>query len=76
MSGRQGSVRSHRIARWFAVMGLGLCTVGSFSVGRTGAAESSSIPLAMSQGDRENRTWMWFCPDLGRAGKHCTYPDS
>jgi hypothetical protein len=57
-------------------MGLGLCTVGSFSVGRTGAAESSSIPLAMSQGDRENRTWMWFCPDLGRAGKHCTYPDS
>src|SRR5947209_15244873 len=29
--------------------------------------EVTFTPLAMPQGNTENRTGMWFCPDLGKA---------
>jgi lysophospholipase L1-like esterase len=31
------------------------------------ADEITFTPLAMNQGNTENRTGMWFCPDLGKA---------
>src|SRR5258708_8269380 len=31
------------------------------------AAENTFTPLDMPQGNTENRTGMWFCPDLGKA---------
>jgi lysophospholipase L1-like esterase len=31
------------------------------------AAEITFTPLSMNQGNTENRTGMWFCPDLGKA---------
>src|SRR6516162_8037560 len=30
-------------------------------------ADVTFTPLEMPQGDTENRTGMWFCPDLGKA---------
>src|SRR3974390_1053387 len=30
-------------------------------------AETTFTPLSMNQGNTENRTGMWFCPDLGKA---------
>src|ERR1700741_2050779 len=30
-------------------------------------AEITFAPLEMNQGNTENRTGMWFCPDLGKA---------
>src|SRR5262249_47024518 len=45
---------------------LCFCVLGIFfPISRLGAAESRFIPLSMPQGDSENRTGMWFCPDLG-----------
>lgn len=35
--------------------------------GPLSSAEITFLPLAMPQGDTENRTGMWFCPDLGKA---------
>ena len=32
------------------------------------AEEATFTPLSMPQGNTENRTGMWFCPDLGQAG--------
>jgi len=36
-------------------------------VGHAWAVEPTFFPLSMNQGDSENRTGMWFCPDLGKA---------
>src|SRR5580704_12212965 len=33
------------------------------------AAEVNFTPLDMPQGNTENRTGMWFCPDLGKASE-------
>lgn len=35
--------------------------------GVASAGEVTFTPLSMPQGDTENRTGMWFCPDLGKA---------
>jgi lysophospholipase L1-like esterase len=35
--------------------------------GAVSAADVTFTPLAMSQGDTESRTGMWFCPDLGKS---------
>src|SRR4051812_21653080 len=35
-------------------------------VGSSHGAEFTFTPLSMPQGDTENRTGMWFCPDLGQ----------
>ncbi len=35
--------------------------------GSASAAEITFTPLDMAQGNTENRTGMWFCPDLGAA---------
>src|SRR5262249_48388890 len=40
----------------------------ALAVGPATAAEITSKPLDMPQGNTENRTGMWFCPDLGKAG--------
>lgn len=37
------------------------------SFGLAHGAEIIFTPLSMPQGDTENRTGMWFCPDLGKA---------
>src|SRR5947208_17131992 len=47
---------------------FGLATVVVFLVvGAAAASDVTFTPLAMPQGDSENRTGMWFCPDLGKA---------
>lgn len=42
-------------------------TVLLFVLGRASGAEITFTPLDMPQGNTENRTGMWFCPDLGKA---------
>jgi lysophospholipase L1-like esterase len=46
-------------------IGLTILLASIASTGR--AAEISFTPLEMNQGNTENRTGMWFCPDLGKA---------
>jgi lysophospholipase L1-like esterase len=44
-----------------------LAAVSTLLVVGTAAAEGVTFtPLAMPQGNTENRTGMWFCPDLGK----------
>ncbi len=48
---------------------LGIAAIAfSFTLSRGADAEVKFTPLAMNQGNSENRTGMWFCPDLGKAG--------
>src|SRR5579859_5398140 len=49
--------------RDFAV--LALLTLACLPV--LAADEITFTPLDMNQGNTENRTGMWFCPDLGKA---------
>src|SRR5271165_1361034 len=46
-----------------------LASLGSIAVlvGNAEPAEPTFLPLSMNQGNTENRTGMWFCPDLGKA---------
>jgi len=41
--------------------------MASFTAASIHAADVTFTPLAMNQGNTENRTGMWFCPDLGTA---------
>ena len=46
----------------------GLCLVAANGfVSRSKPEEPMFLPLSMAQGNSENRTGMWFCPDLGKA---------
>lgn len=50
--------RTHLLAGIAALLAARLVT----------AADITFTPLDMPQGNTENRTGMWFCPDLGKAG--------
>ncbi len=46
---------------------LAAALVGASAGGAVLAADVTFTPLGMPQGNTENRTGMWFCPDLGKA---------
>ncbi len=46
---------------------LAAALVGASAGGSAFAADVTFAPLSMPQGDTENHTGMWFCPDLGKA---------
>src|SRR5271166_1126753 len=49
--------------RILVAVSICLATLGASAA----AAEITFTPLSMNQGNTENRTGMWFCPDLGKA---------
>jgi lysophospholipase L1-like esterase len=49
------------------ILGIVSTIMAVLAAAPAAAADSTFTPLAMNQGNTENRTGMWFCPDLGKA---------